>query len=45
MSKHQPYYFYANANANAEGEKKRTDPDIFGCQKHQHTAQNNQRNG
>ena len=41
MSEHEPHHFHSNA----EGKKKCTDPDIFGCQKHQYTAQNKQRDG
>ena len=41
MSEHETHYFHPNA----EGKKKCADPDIFGCQKHQYTAQNEQCDG
>ena len=41
MSEHETHYFHPHA----EGKKKCPDPDIFGCQKHQYTAQNEQCDG
>lgn len=41
MSEHQSCYFYANS----KDKKQRADPDIFGCEKHQQTAQNKQGDG
>ena len=41
MSQHQPRYFHPDT----ESKKKCADPDVFGCQKHQHTPQNKQCDG
>jgi hypothetical protein len=40
MSEHEAGYF----DADPEGKKYCSDPDIFGCEKHQHAAENEQRN-
>lgn len=41
MAEYQACYFHGNT----EHEKNGADPDIFGCQKHQHAAQNEQGDG